>query len=93
MSDIETRKTDHIDLALKSEHQSQADSSFDRIRFEHNALPELALSEINLERNLTEEEFNKKKTNFNMPSLFKLFASYYAYNEIQKKVNKNQSNE
>ena len=49
MSDIETRKTDHIDLALKSEHQSQADSSFDRIRFEHNALPELALSEINLD--------------------------------------------
>lgn len=51
------------------------------------------LSGINLERNLTEEEFDKKKTNFNMPSLFKLFASYYAYNEIQKKVKKNQSNE
>lgn len=46
------------------------------------------LNELTLEDNLTEEEFRKKKTNFNMPSLFKLFASFYAYKEIMKKKNK-----
>lgn len=48
MTDIGKRKKDHIELALKSEHQTKAESSFDSIRFEHNALPELSLSEINL---------------------------------------------
>ena len=48
MTDIGKRKQDHIELALKSEHQSKADSSFDGIRFEHNALPEISLSDINL---------------------------------------------
>ena len=47
MTDIGKRKQDHIELALKSEHQSKADSGFDRIRFEHNALPEISLSDIN----------------------------------------------
>jgi hypothetical protein len=46
------------------------------------------LSELSLEDDLTEEEFYSRKTNFNMPSLFKLFASYYAYKEIMKKKNK-----
>jgi|TARA_B110000211_G_C13958753_1_gene499576 hypothetical protein len=46
------------------------------------------LGELTLEDELTEEEFYKKKTNFNMPSLFKLFASYYAYKEIMKKKKK-----
>lgn len=48
MSDISNRKKDHIELALKSEHQSKADSSFDTVRFEHNALPEISLSDISL---------------------------------------------
>lgn len=46
------------------------------------------LGELSLDDNLTEDEFFKKKTNFNMPSLFKLYASYYAYKEIIKKKNK-----
>ena len=48
MSDIQKRKVDHIQLALKSEHQGQASSAFDSVRFVHNALPEIALSEINI---------------------------------------------
>ncbi|MDB2649568.1 type 2 isopentenyl-diphosphate Delta-isomerase [Porticoccaceae bacterium] len=48
MTDIGKRKQDHIELALKSEHQSKADSSFDTVRFEHNALPEISLSDISL---------------------------------------------
>ena len=48
MTDIGKRKQDHIELALKSEHQSKADSSFDTVRFEHNALPEISLSDIRL---------------------------------------------
>jgi hypothetical protein len=46
------------------------------------------LTDLNLKEDLTEEEFINKKTNFNMPSLFKMFASYYAYKEIQKKKRK-----
>jgi isopentenyl diphosphate isomerase/L-lactate dehydrogenase-like FMN-dependent dehydrogenase len=38
MTDIINRKADHIELALKSEHQSHGLSTFDNIRFEHNAL-------------------------------------------------------
>ena len=48
MSDIGKRKTDHIELALMPEHQGQASSPFDMIRFEHNALPEIALTDIDL---------------------------------------------
>jgi hypothetical protein len=40
------------------------------------------------EDNLTKEEFSKIKTNFNIPSLGKLFASNYLYDQIQKKKNK-----
>ncbi len=46
------------------------------------------LGELSLDDNLSKEEFYNKKTNFNMPSLFKLHASYYAYKEIMKKKNK-----
>jgi hypothetical protein len=38
--------------------------------------------------NLTKEEFEKMKTNFNIPSLCKLFASKYLYDQIQKKKHK-----
>jgi len=48
MSDIGKRKTDHIELALMPEHQGQASSPFDMVRFEHNALPEIALTDIDL---------------------------------------------
>jgi hypothetical protein len=44
--------------------------------------------ELIFEDGLTREEFDKKKTNFNIPSIGKLFASNYLYNEIQKKKNK-----
>ena len=46
MSDISSRKDDHIQLALQPRHQASSGSGFDRLEFEHNALPELALAEI-----------------------------------------------
>lgn len=45
-------------------------------------------SEIEFPDGLTREEFDKIKKNFNIPSLAKMHASYYLYNEIQKKKNK-----
>lgn len=50
MSDISSRKDDHIQLALQSRHQAVAGSGFDRMEFEHNALPELALAEVDCTR-------------------------------------------
>tara|TARA_R110002020_G_scaffold200054_2_gene402092 strand:- start:9177 stop:9440 length:264 start_codon:yes stop_codon:yes gene_type:complete len=44
--------------------------------------------ELVFEDGLTKEEFAEKKTNFNIPSIGKLYASNYLYNEIQKKKNK-----
>lgn len=44
--------------------------------------------EITFEDGLTREEFDKKKKNFNIPAIGKLYASYFLYNEIQKKKNK-----
>ena len=40
MTNISNRKDDHIKLALKVRHQSQSDSHFDRLTFEHSGLPE-----------------------------------------------------
>ncbi|MDC3261709.1 type 2 isopentenyl-diphosphate Delta-isomerase [bacterium] len=45
MTDISSRKDDHIQLALKPDHQG-ADSGFDRLMFEPNALPQMALTDI-----------------------------------------------
>jgi hypothetical protein len=39
MTDIGTRKADHIDLALQPKHQAQQGSGLDRVCFEHNPLP------------------------------------------------------
>ena len=43
---------------------------------------------MEFEDGLTREEFLKLKTNFNIPSIGKLYASHYLYNEIQKKKSK-----
>ena len=45
--------------------------------------------EIEFEDDMSKEEFMKKKTNFNIPSIGKLYASNFLYNEIQKKKKKN----
>ena len=37
---------------------------------------------------LTKEEFEKKKTNFNIPAIGKLYASFYLYSRIQKNKKK-----
>jgi len=44
--------------------------------------------QLNFKDGLTREEFDKIKTNFNIPGLGKLYASFYLYNEIQKKKKK-----
>jgi len=38
--------------------------------------------ELDIDRNLSREEFNKLKTNFNIPCIGKLYASYYIYKKI-----------
>tara|TARA_R110000744_G_scaffold317439_1_gene424054 strand:+ start:406 stop:675 length:270 start_codon:yes stop_codon:yes gene_type:complete len=44
--------------------------------------------ELNFVDDLTREEFDKIKKNFNIPGLGKIYASYFLYNEIQKKKKK-----
>jgi isopentenyl-diphosphate delta-isomerase len=46
MTDIRTRKADHIELALKLEHQAKQGAGFDRLCFEPNPLPQVALKDI-----------------------------------------------
>jgi isopentenyl-diphosphate delta-isomerase len=48
VSNITDRKADHIQLALAKEHQGIAISGFDRVQFEHNPIPEMALHDTNL---------------------------------------------
>ena len=43
--------------------------------------------ELELEEGLSKEEFKKIKTNFNIPALCKLYASYYIYKKINEKKN------
>jgi len=49
MSDIGTRKSEHLDIVLNGDVQAQAgQSGLDRVRFEHVAAPELSLDAIDL---------------------------------------------
>ena len=41
-------------------------------------------SSMELERNLDEENFGQEKTNFNIPCIGKLYASFYIYKRINK---------
>lgn len=45
---IRDRKADHIALALQNSHQSAQGAGFDRLRFEPNPLPQMALEDIDL---------------------------------------------
>lgn len=46
--------------------------------------------ELIIKDNLTKEEFDKLKTNFNLPAIGKLYSSHFLYEKIQKnKVKKN----
>lgn len=45
--------------------------------------------EIDIPDDTTEEEFDKIKTNFNIPCLAKLHASYYIWRRIIENKNKN----
>ena len=44
--------------------------------------------ELDFKDGITKEEFDKMKTDFNIPALGKIFASNYLYNELQKKKKK-----
>lgn len=44
--------------------------------------------DMNFEEGLTKKEFNKLKTNFNLPSIGKLYASYFMYKKIQENKKK-----
>jgi isopentenyl-diphosphate delta-isomerase len=48
MTDIRTRKADHIELALQPKHQSGRGAGFGRIRFEPNPLPQMSLQEVEI---------------------------------------------
>lgn len=48
MSEIERRKREHLDVVLSGAAASNLSTGFEQIRFEHNALPELDFSEIDL---------------------------------------------
>ncbi|MFY0614522.1 MAG: type 2 isopentenyl-diphosphate Delta-isomerase [Hyphomicrobiaceae bacterium] len=50
MSEIERRKTEHIDLVMAGDvSQATHGTGLDGVRFEHNALPEMCLADVNLE--------------------------------------------
>ena len=46
MTDIHTRKADHIALALQPKHQAHYGANFDSIRFEPNPLPQMSIQEV-----------------------------------------------
>jgi len=48
MSDILKRKNDHIELVLKQQQHQAVANPFDKYKFEHNALPEVNLADVDL---------------------------------------------
>jgi isopentenyl-diphosphate delta-isomerase len=55
MTDIRTRKADHIALALEPKHQARQGSGFDRLCFEPIPLPQMALKDIELHSNFLDQ--------------------------------------
>nr|DAY45786.1 MAG TPA: DNA-binding protein [Crassvirales sp.] len=51
------------------------------------------IESLPLKENLTEEEFLKLRTNFNLPSLGKLYSTYYMMTSLKRKLNKNEHKE
>lgn len=47
------------------------------------------IENLPLKETLTEEEFNKLRTSFNIPSLGKLYCDYFTYNLNKKRHAKN----
>lgn len=45
-----------------------------------------SIKELNLKRELTEEEFNSLRTNFNIPSLGKLCCTYKDYCSVKQRL-------
>ena len=54
MTDINSRKADHIALASEVKHQAAQGSGFDRLRFEPNPLPQMSLQDIKLDSDFLE---------------------------------------
>ena len=48
MTDIRTRKTDHIALSLQTKHQALHGSGLDRLSFEPNPLPQMSLKDVEI---------------------------------------------
>ncbi|MGV3487774.1 MAG: type 2 isopentenyl-diphosphate Delta-isomerase, partial [Tuberibacillus sp.] len=49
MSDIKSRKSDHIEIGLKHDVSMKVPSGYERFTFMHQALPECALEDVSLE--------------------------------------------
>lgn len=50
------------------------------------------IEDLPLKETLTEEDFNKLKTSFNIPSLGKLYCDYFTYNLNRNRHAKNKEN-
>lgn len=70
-----TRIADKYDITYKEVEQIIR-SQYDFIRS--------VITNLDLPRDLTEEEFNKTVKNFNIPSIGKMYASYAVYKRINK---------
>lgn len=57
-SDFESRKQDHIRLALSKESQGLVESGFSKISLIHEALPEINFNEVSLKTSLLGHEFS-----------------------------------
>ena len=58
IDDFESRKKDHIRLALDSMSQGATTNDFNRIRLIHNALPEINFSDVSLATNILSQSFS-----------------------------------
>ena len=58
MADIRERKKDHVELTITSGTQYSVSTGFDRYYFNHNALPEINLSDVSTEATLLGRTFS-----------------------------------
>ena len=77
-------KADKIKLKeIADKHEIEFEEAEEIISSMYSFIREKS-KELDFGTNLTEEEFGKLKTNFNIPCIAKLYASYSAYKKINK---------
>jgi hypothetical protein len=84
---MKLHRADAIKIKELSEKHGLTIKEVEEITISPYSFIRVKTREIDFDDNMTKEQFEEMEKNFNIPCLGKLNASYFMYNQIQKKKN------